>query len=209
MKKLVYEHKQGIENELSYASQVEMNLNKAVELFNSFQSFAKVESEKEAFAFAENPTEYFDRCMIAATNVKPIGNVPLNPESIATMYGINRQGFISSCVGKQPGGSNIYPIKMTPRDRKLVNFENGRFKINEATLSERLELHRVYAESEAQNELLNYWENLANVLNAHIDKGFVNHFELFRTARVLGLHEDGKKFVVNYSELALAIKKIA
>lgn len=210
-KKLIYEHAEGIAREKNYAMQVELNLNKALDVFHSSQSFAKIETEKEAMTFAENPIGYFDQLMIEATNVKPIGSVPLNPESIATMYGISRQSMISSCVAKMPGAdtyqSQQYPIRMTPRDRAIINFKDGRFVINQEALEQRIEQNKVYAETPTQLEMLEYWENLCNILNNHIEKGFVNKFEIYKTSRALGLISQNDKFAVDYAKLAHSIKK--
>jgi hypothetical protein len=210
-KKLIYEHAEGIAREKNYAMQVELNLNKALDVFHSLQSFAKIETEKEAMTFAENPLNFFDRLMLEATNVKPIGSVPLNPESIATMYGINRQGFISACVAKMPGADTYqiqqYPIKMTPRDRAIVRFKDGRFVINQEALEQRIEQNKVYAETPTQLEILEYWETLCNILNNHIEKGFVNKFEIYKTSRALGLISQNDKFAVDYAKLAHSIKK--
>lgn len=206
-RKLIYENKKGIENELSYASMVEINLNKALDLFHSMQSFAKIEDEEQAFMFAENPTEFFDKMLIKAASFKPIGKSELNPQSIATMFGVDRIGFFNACRSKQPQSQSSIPIRMSIRDKKLVIYVDGKFKIKDTELSKRLELHRIYAENETELQMLEYWENLAKILNTHIEKGFVNRFEIFKTARALGLTDDGKLFTANYPELARTIKK--
>jgi len=206
-KKLVFENKQGVEYERSNALQVEENLNKALDLFHSMQGFAKIENEKQAFAFAENPKDYFDKCLVKAASVKPIGDSPLNPESIATMFGVNRQGFFDACQAKQPGGRTYLPISLASGNKELVRFIDGKFRLNEAVLENRLEQHRVYAVTPEQLELVEYWENLAKMLNVHVSKGYVTKFEVYQTAHNLGLKSQGDTFTVNYSELASKIKK--
>ena len=207
---LIYEHKQNIQSIKKTALEVESNANKAIDIFHAYQSFAKIETEKEAFTFIENPLEYFDRCMIAATNVKPLGNAPMNPESIAQMFGVSRQKFISECIARRAGDpdNSMFPIRIQPYYFPILRFDNGKFSIKNDALELRLDEHRTYADTKTKHEMLEYWEDLADRLNTHLQKGFVNRFEIYKTARVLGLSDNNGQFVVDYYNLADTFKKM-
>jgi len=206
-RKLVREDKNVIQSLKSNAIQLEANANKALDLFHSLQSFAKIENEKQAFAYIENPLDYFDKLMIEATKVKPLGTAPLNPATVADMYGVNRTGFMDACVMKIE--NRYLPIRIVSSQHNLLKFDNGKFSINETALEQSFEKYRTYADTPLKLEILEYWENFAKNLNEHLQKGFVNKLEIYKTALVLGLKSEGERFVVNYFDLAEKFRKMS
>ena len=110
--RLIYENLPVIQSVRQTIEQTCLNLNSLVTNFHKYQPFEKIETEKRAIEYVKNPLEYYDKVIINGSGVKPVAGLQINPEAIATTYGIDRPGFISGLNMIMPG-SNVGGHKAT------------------------------------------------------------------------------------------------
>jgi len=183
--------------------------NKVVNTFHECQPFDKIVTNEQASALVLNPIEYFDQVMIKGAGVKPVKGLKVEPEAVALMYGVNRSGFIAGIQVETRGSRGHFAsFKLRESLKYLLLFQDGMFIVNETELQKDIEAQKTYAETPEQIEILEYWENLANVLNKHLDKKYITEFEIYQLAQTLGLKNVNKRFTPNYQSLASIIKSM-
>jgi hypothetical protein len=149
-KKLIYENHLVIQSVRQTIEQTCINLNTLVANFHKFQPFEKIEMEKQALEYVKNPLEYYDRVIINGCGVKPVAGLQLNPEAIATTYGIDRPGFISGLYMVIPGSDighkpAYFNFELTDRDKHLFLFKDGEFQIITQQIEKEFDKYRKYA----------------------------------------------------------------
>jgi len=216
-KRLVFQNDLIIEQRTNFATQLVENCNSVLESFTTDWNLFDVPiDEPTAWELIGDPVGFFDNLLLQNSPIKPFGNAKQNPVKLAELTGIDREGWKSTVTLLIPGSQSVYNregrheiFKLLPQHRYLVAYHNGQFIVDADGLEQELDRQRIYADTPAKLELLDYWENLANVLNQHLQRGYVSTLEIYPLSRSLGLDgNSSKEFRVNYKHLAPIIKDL-
>ncbi len=226
MKKVhVWSNEPAIEARKKYASELVNNLNFVVTAFQTRHNhFGQGIDESFAYELVSQPIETWDQLLRVNSPIKPIATgKPLDITKLAELTGIDRAGWIAACTGTLAGSRNEYSrggsqgiLRLSEKDKRLVNWQDGKFALDEKGLASDLELHKIYAQSPEQLAELAWHEELCQKLNeAKERKILTDSFDCNQVAQKLGiLHEkkdkkfDPEMFRIDYKSLSTVIKKM-
>jgi hypothetical protein len=227
MKKvLVYQNDEAIAAHEKFAKDLVICLNALLEKFRKeYNYFHCTIDQNFSFDLVSDPIKLFDSLLRANSPIKPIGGQQIDIKELAKLVGINRDMFISDFTVTLPGSVNEYNrygtkalFRLEPRYKNLITWDTDKFVLNEKQLNENFDFFRTFAETPEQVEMYEYWENLCNMMNTHLEKGFVKEYEVHSIAGRIGLIEKSqvitvgnfkKWFGIDYKKLAADIKNLS
>lgn len=214
---------------LEKTANVEFTRKKVGELETNLNNLLKVYSEKhnywdieiDVWALVENPQQYYDNLLLKNSTIKAVKNFKLEPARVAETLGVPRAQFLQDIISPVPGTTGqgitqqLAMIQLNPSDKDLFDYIEGKFLINLPALELLLDRDRVYADKPEKLELVHYFENVRDMLNEHLKRGFLEPNNLYIIAQTFGL-EYGKidrfatkeEFKLDYKRLANIVQKM-
>jgi len=167
---------------------VKDSANELIQIFESFQTWQKIETLQDFEKLVSDPVDIFDRLLIKNSGFdiqKTGGKVPA-PAPLAELLDIDRINYIAVITGTKEITPDCKPCKKLKiktgtgilsystfdqyRDYFLWDENNRNFYIYEDLLFTQKESFKIYAETPQQIAIYNFWHTLADQLNSLPDK---------------------------------------
>jgi hypothetical protein len=214
------------QNELeTQVENVQTGATDLIHIFESFQSYRKIQTQDEFETLVRDPLAMFDEALQTNVSFQESGGKKGNPEVIAQLFDIDRPSYILIIKGEKivPGSCKPCAKLKIKQGKGVINYasykqyssylfwtDNNRFEINEDMLSEKKETFSYYAETPKQIECYNFWNNAANTLNELSKRGLLgelNAFSKLLNSRITYSHQAGK-FSVDQQTLLYEIQSL-
>ena len=125
MKKPIYTDVNAANNFEKDVIAAQLNCNKLIEIFETFQPFQQVRTLKDWLTLVTDPVKTFDDLVISNVNLKVTGTVKIDPAAVAKMISVDRENYLNLVAGK--------PLKSDCEPCKKISIKKGQTAI---TLSE-------------------------------------------------------------------------
>jgi len=182
---------------------VKDSANELIQIFESFQTWQKIETLQDFEKLVSDPVDIFDRLLIinSGIDLARTGGKKPKPEVVADLLDVDRSNFVALIKGEKitdtckpcqkiktiKTGSGVLGYISFDRYREFLLWDEvtNRFLINENLLSEKRESFRVYASTPEEIAIYNFWHTLADQLNSLPKKGICGNNTLDTFARQL------------------------
>jgi hypothetical protein len=211
------------ENSVEAAQQ---GANDLIHIFESFQSYKKIQTLDDAESLVSDPLGLFDKTLQSNSGIdlKASGGKIPNPKVIAELYDIDRPSYISIIKGEKivPGsckpcaklkikqtGKGVLSYSTFRQYQEYLIFDQGHFSINETEVDKKKESFNYYAETPQQIEVYNFWYNACDMLNELNNRGLCgnpNDFAKLMQGRMSWSYQ-ANKFSVDQQSLIYEIMK--
>lgn len=184
--KIYYDRQKADEFEKSVES-VQAEANFLIELYHNFQSLKRITTIQEFESLISDPIKEFDKTIQGMVDLKASGGKQVNPEFLAKMFDIDRENFINIIKGQKitegckpcqkskiiRKGELVLRYAEFEKYQEFLLWEKNHFGINEPAVESHKEVFNKYAETPAQIELYNHFQNFQKVLSEHQKRGYV------------------------------------
>lgn len=202
--------------------------NDLIHIFESFQSYKKIQTLDEFESLVSDPLGLFDKTLQSNSGIdlKSSGGKIPNPKVIAEMYDIDRPSYISIIKGEKivPGScKSCGKLKIKRSGSAALSYstyrqyssylfwtDNNRFEINEEAIEEKKLTYQIFAETPAQIDCYNFWYNATETLNELNKRGLggdPNSFSKTLNGRITFSFQAGR-LDVDIPSLALEIQSL-
>lgn len=197
--------------------------NDLIELFNTHQPFATIESMMSFAALVHDPVGYYDS--VLTDNIQHDSRFAVDPGKLAELYNIPRQQYLVGLGMTQQQASKCHncngekditiKLKVLTPDQysefvKYFTFAQGRIQVNSEKVEQHKDTFNVYADNHEAVALVEHYESLCNVLNDALDYHKAGgQSNLQALARMFGFQVLDNRLVVNYYALSQQIKNIS
>ena len=222
--KEIYYDKSGAEAFEKSVIKTAESCNSLIETFESFQDWQKINTLQEWIELVSNPGEYFDKILLTSVNLST-GGRQANPEVLANLVSVDRENYLNITSGKaiieseckpcqkmrlKKGASAINIYQYQQFENYLV-FNAGNFTLNEESVSAHKNSFKVYADTPAKSEIIDYWQSLCDTLNLYHDRYHISADNKIQISKALKLQlsegVDGR-FVVNNQAVSYEILNV-
>jgi len=167
---------------------VKDSANELIQIFESFQTWQKIETLQDFEKLVSDPVDIFDRLLIinSGIDLARTGGKKPKPEVVADLLDVDRPNFVALIKGEKitdtckpcqkiktiKTGSGVLGYISFDRYREFLLWDEvtNRFLINENLLSEKRESFRVYASTPEEIKIVEFWNQLAEMLNSLTEK---------------------------------------
>jgi len=167
---------------------VKDSANELIQIFESFQTWQKIETLQDFEKLVSDPVDIFDRLLIinSGIDLARTGGKKPKPEVVADLLDVDRPNFVALIKGEKitdtckpcqkiktiKTGSGVLGYISFDRYREFLLWDEvtNRFLINENLLSEKRESFQVYASTPEEIKIVEFWNQLAEMLNSLTEK---------------------------------------
>ncbi len=149
-------------------------------IFESFQSWKRITTLEEFEWLIRDPAAAFDEVLTKSVKISVEGDIPVVPEQLALMLGIDRVNYMNILEGRIVTSDctackkirykqvpRVITVQEYEKHKAYLTFTSGGFIADEAALEASQERFRVYAETPKQLDILKHWEELVRIINEH------------------------------------------
>lgn len=155
--------------------------NELIEVFHTFQPFAKVTTWQDFEKLVIDPEGTFDKVLIANINLNASFGLKPDPATAAQLFNIDRPNYLNMVSGLPIQLDDCKPcqkarIKQGKRAISFeryrayfdyIIFEGGEFVPNPEAIETKIQTFDVYAETPEQLSIYNHFKELVSILNRH------------------------------------------
>lgn len=184
--------------------------NDLIQIFESFQSYKKIQTLDDFEKLVINPLSMFDDTLQVNVSFKESGGKKGNPAVIAQLFDIDRDNFINIVKGQTVIEGSCKPcskLKIKQSGKGVINnssykqyqqyliFDEGHFSIDETAVDKKKESFNYYAETPQQIDCYNFWINATETINELSKRGLFgepNAFSKLLNGRITYSYQAGK-----------------
>jgi len=170
--------------------------NNLIHQFEAYQEWQRIKTVEDWIDLVTDPVNLFDEVLLRNVNFSAVGGKLPNPETVATIFNIDRKSFIEKT-------QKAISLSEFQKHEHYLIFQDKRFVINEAVINEAMTKFNIYIESEVQQKYYDHWKNLCDALNEHSKLGYVGPVTLGQLGQACGF-----RFVPDLGKLFLDDQKI-
>lgn len=155
--------------------------NELIEVFHTFQPFARVTTWEDFEKLVIDPEETFDNVIIANVNLNAGFGIKPDPATAAQLFNIDRPNYLNLVAGMPISWDDCKPCqkaKIKKGKRAIsferyraysdyITFEGGEFVPNPEAIEAKMQTFDVYAETPEQLSIYNHFKELVSILNRH------------------------------------------
>ena len=196
--------------------------NDLIQIFENFQEWQKINTFDDWLDLVSDPKAYFDKVLFSNVDLKITGARLPDPAVLAKLLAVERDSFMNLVAGFPIADPDCVPcqkmkirkgtIAIRPEHFQLYEnyliFNSGNFTINEETIAIHKDSFKVFADTPAKMEIINFWQSLCDTLNLYHEKYHISadNKVLISKALKLQLSEGTEgRFIVNNQAVSLEI----
>ena len=155
--------------------------NELIEVFHSFQPFARVTTWEDFEKLVIDPEETFDNVIIANVNLNAGFGIKPDPATAAQLFNIDRPNYLNLVAGMPIQWDDCKPCQKAKikKGKRAISFERyrtyspfmrfdgGEFVANPEAIEDKLKSFDVYAVTEEQKAIYIHFTDLIEKLNVH------------------------------------------
>ena len=155
--------------------------NELIEVFHSFQPFARVTTWEDFEKLVIDPEGTFDNVIIANLNLNAGFGIKPDPATAAQLFNIDRPNYLNMVSGlpiqldeckacqkaRIKQGKRAISFERYRAYSDYMNFEGGEFIPNPEAIETKIKTFDVYAETPEQLSIYNHFKELVTILNKH------------------------------------------
>lgn len=155
--------------------------NELIEVFHTFQPFARVTTWEDFEKLVIDPEGTFDKVIIANVNLNAGFGIKPDPATAAQLFNIDRPNYLNLVAGmpivwddcapcqkaKIKKGKRAISFERYRAYSDYIIFEGGEFVPNPEAIEAKIQTFDVYAETPEQKSVYNHFTELVSILNKH------------------------------------------
>lgn len=155
--------------------------NDLINVFESYQDLATIETADQFAALVSDPVNYFDEVLRSGLNLQTTGNRTPDPSVLSSLFGYDRPNYINTIQGLPitetcEGCKTKKIIRKTKAAlteakwnayRNYLIFTPSGFELNDEAIELRCESFKTYATTEGQLSIVSHYDDLTAILNKH------------------------------------------
>lgn len=177
--------------------------NNLIDRWNKVQRWSKITDRDSAIRLLDDPVAMLDQEITTNVNMATFGKVKPDLNKVAEFVSIDRPAWQISCKSY-----DTIDLTRFLQVERFTTFEFGKFKLNAEALNSKKDSYSVFAENEKEQANYKHLQDLVEILNSHLKRGFISTSNMQVVCGALELPYTDNKVYLNDFKAASLIKQL-